>query len=68
MGTQEQVTVAKFKRILEKNGFQYHRNGKGDHIVYIDKRGRKIAFPVKNKEVNPMLYRGIVRRYELDEN
>lgn len=47
--------------ILMKAGFKFHRNGKGDHAIYI--RGKdKIALPVAKKSVNRMLFKRICKQ------
>ena len=60
-----QVKPRQIEKVLIKKGFQ-PRPGKGSHIVFVHKDGRRTVVPAHKRPVRTGTLRGILRQAKID--
>lgn len=58
-------STKEFEKILVNNGFKFHRQGKGDHLLYSHPEKGKIVIPTRNKEICRCITVKLIKRYQL---
>ena len=56
------MTSKQIVKHLKKNGFKYHRQGKGSHTIYINDNGITVPVPMHNKDLPIGTERGILKQ------